>query len=122
MAGDRSEEIVVRYIREQVPGAMAIRHVAAESETSGWDVEYKDADGNLYAVEVKGSSGSAFVSFDVTDGEPREARRLGQRYWIYLVSDCFSSHPKLQRIQDPAAMLDSNVFATKPIAWRIWLT
>ena len=119
IAGDRSEEIVARYIQEKVPGVTAFRHVAVEGETPGWDMEYTDADGNFCAVEVKGSSGSAFVNFDLTDGELSAARRLGRKYWIYLVSDCFSSSPKLQRIQDPAAMLDSNVLTAKPIAWRI---
>ena len=120
IAGDRSEQIATRYIRERVVGATTIRHVAAEGETPGWDIEYKDADGHLNAVEVKGSSGSAFANFDITDGELNAARRLGRFYWIYLVSDCFGSNPKLQRVQDPAAMVDSRFLMIKPITWRIW--
>jgi uncharacterized protein DUF3883 len=120
MIGDRAEEIAAKYIRQRVPAASAIRHVAAEGETPGWDLEYKDADGVLHAVEVKGSFGCGFVNFDMTDGELAAARRLENRYWIYLVSDCCSLTPKVQRIQNPAAMVDCNVLVAKPIAWRIW--
>jgi hypothetical protein len=37
--GERSEQIVTGYIRERVPRATAIRHVAAEGDTPGWDFE-----------------------------------------------------------------------------------
>jgi hypothetical protein len=119
MIGDRGEEIAVKYISLRVPAASAIRNVAAEGETPGWDLEYKDADGMLQAVEVKGSSGSGFVNFEMTAGELTAARRLGHQYWIYLVSECCSSTPKVQRIQNPAAMVDCNALLAEPIAWRI---
>jgi hypothetical protein len=88
-------------------GATEIRHVAADGETPGWDIQYRDADGELNAVEVKGASGSAFPNFELTQGEFNAARRFGRLYSVYLVADCFSSDPKVQRIHDPAALLQA---------------
>jgi len=118
--GDRAEEIIFRYIRETVAGATAVRHVAADGETPGWDIEYQDANGELNAVEVKAASGSAFANFELTQGELNAARRLRRLYWVYLLADCLSSNGKLERIQDPAALLDAGRLKAEPIAWRIW--
>jgi hypothetical protein len=119
IAGDRAEQIVLRFIGESVMGARDIRHVAADGEKPGWDIQYLDADGNLNAVEVKGSSASAFPNFELTQGEFNAARRLGRRYGVYLVADCFSRNPKVQRIQDPVALLGQRSLEAHPILWRI---
>jgi hypothetical protein len=118
--GHRAEEIALRYVHEAGLGATQIRHVAISSETPGWDIEYIDPTGELNAVEVKGSSGAAFPNFEFTDGELTAARRLGPRYWIYLVANCLGTRPRLYRIQDPAALLSQGLLCAAPLAWRIW--
>ena len=94
--------------------------MAISGETPGWDIEYTDPTGELNAVEVKGSSGAAFPNFEFTHGELEAARRLGPRYWIYLVANCLDTCPRLYRIQDPAALLSQGLLFAAPLAWRIW--
>jgi hypothetical protein len=120
IVGHRAEEITMRYLHEILTGATHIRHVAISGETPGWDIEYTDLGGQLNAVEVKGASGTAFTNFEFTQGELEAARRLGSRYWIYLVADCLGTRPKLYRIQDPASLIDKELLSATPIAWRIW--
>jgi hypothetical protein len=120
VVGHRAEEIALRYVHEFGVGATQIRHVAISGETPGWDIEYTDPTGELNAVEVKGTSGAAFPNFEITYGEMEAARRLGPRYWIYLVADCLGTCPKLYRIQNPAALLNQGLLSAEPLAWCLW--
>jgi hypothetical protein len=120
IVGDRAEEIAVRYIRERVAGATDIRHVAIIGETPGWDIEYVDTAGELNAVEVKGATGAAFTCFELTSGELTAARRLGPRYWVYLVVNCLGSSVMVECIRDPAALIHKGLFTSEPSVWRIW--
>ncbi len=120
IVGDRAEEIAVRYIRECIAGATAIRHVAIIGETPGWDIEYVNTAGELNAVEVKGSTGAAFPVFELTSGELMAARRLGPRYWVYLIANCFGSSVRVECIRDPAALIDNGSLTSEPSVWNIW--
>jgi len=120
IVGHRAEEITMRYLHEVLTGATHIRHVAISGETPGWDIEYTDLEGQVNAVEVKGASGTAFTNFEFTQGELEAARRLGSRYWIYLVAGCLGTCPRLYRIQGPASLIDKELLSATPIAWRIW--
>jgi len=68
------------------------------------------------AVEVKGTTGSAFASFEMTDGEWEQAQRLRGRYELYLVSKCASTEPVITKIVDPFGRAD---FDVTPVLWRI---
>lgn len=120
VVGDRAEEIALRYIRERVAGATDTRHVAIVGETPGWDIEYLDAAGKLNAVEVKGATGAAFTCFELTSGELTAARRLGPRYWVYLVANCLGSSVLVECVQDPAALIDNGRLTSEPAVWGIW--
>jgi len=63
--------------------------VAKEGEKPGWDIHYNDGD-YLVAVEVKGTSGSLFSNIELTAQEWKAAQSLGDRYWLYLVTDCLN--------------------------------
>ena len=117
--GDRAEAIAVRYVREQVAGAINVRHVAAERETPGWDIEYTDASGEKIAVEVKGASGSAFANFELTAGELTAAKLLRERYWLFLVCNCLGVSPRIERIQDPFGLIEKGTLAIDPTMWRV---
>ncbi len=119
IAGDRSEGIAIRYIRERVLGATNIRHVASAGETPGWDIEYRDADGNLNAIEVKGTSGDAFISFEMTDNELAAARNLGQCYWIYLIAKCLGRRANVHAVRNPFAKIEQGQFLCRPSVWRL---
>lgn len=42
---------------------------------------------------------------EVTENEWVKACNLRDRYWLYVVYDCASPHPRLLRVQDPFANL-----------------
>jgi hypothetical protein len=79
--------------------------VAGEGGTPGWNIEYLSGAGELNAVEVEATTASTFLNFEPTAGELSAARKLGEKYWVYLVSDCLTARPRLQIVKDPAGLL-----------------
>ena len=63
------------------------------------------ADGPLedLAIEVKGRRG--YGSIEISDNEWAKACNLRGRYWLYVVFDCATAHPRLVRICDPFGKL-----------------
>ena len=61
------------------------------------------ADGRLLSIEVKGRAGIGTV--ELTENEWVAACNLCDRYWLYVVFNCASSHPRLWRVQDPFGKL-----------------
>src|SRR5205085_5140875 len=105
--GRRAEEIAHQFLRDNAErlGAKNIRWVAQEGSTPGWDLQYENQEGDVVAVEVKGTTGPHFGSIDVTSGEWNAATTLGHRYWLYLVANCCTKRPVIQRLQNPAQLL-----------------
>ena len=120
LIGRRAEEIAHRFIlnRSDSLGATNIRWVAQEGLTPGWDLQYENLQGEMIAVEVKGSAGPAFGSIDITAGEWRAALTLTNHYWLYLVANCFGKEPIVQRIQNPARLLDLGEATILPVVYR----
>jgi len=46
--------------------------------------------------------------------EWKKARRHGEQYWLYIVTQAGTDSPQLQRIQDPVGQfeIDEDIFAT----------
>lgn len=55
------------------------------------------------AIEVKGRADSGEV--ELSENEWAKAINLRDRYWLYVVFNCASPHPRLLRIQDPFGRL-----------------
>ena len=55
------------------------------------------------AIEVKGRAGSGGVEMEVN--EWANACNLRDGYWLYVVFDCATAHPRLVRVQDPFGKL-----------------
>lgn len=55
------------------------------------------------AIEVKGRAGSGNV--EMSENEWAKACNLRSGYWLYVVFDCATPHPRLVRVQDPFAKL-----------------
>lgn len=55
------------------------------------------------SIEVKGRAGIGEV--EVSDNEWAKACNLRDRYWLYVVYECSSAHPRLLRVQDPFGKL-----------------
>jgi hypothetical protein len=118
--GRRAEELVHRYLQERAGqlGARNIRWIAKEGGTPGWDLQYETPKGELIAIEVKGTTGARFANIELTVGEWTAAAALEERYWLYLVADCCTSTPKIQRLQNPARLVHSGAASIIPIVYR----
>jgi hypothetical protein len=118
--GDRAESIVLRHLKDSlsVEEGQCLRWVAASGEKPGWDIEYRRA-GELVAVEVKGTAGPLFSGVELTAREWEAAQALRERYWLYLVAECFGSAPAVQAIQDPVAEVSAGSWTLTPVLWRI---
>jgi hypothetical protein len=119
--GDRAEEIVYRHLLRTLPDneSDTVRWVARDGETPGWDIEYTNSDHRLIAVEVKGTSGAAFPSIEITARELMAAEKKGDRYWLYLVSNCLQQKPTIEPIRNPYALMKRGILSAVPTNYRI---
>lgn len=77
------------------PGARA----AGLTDWPGFDLLSRRPDGEERAVEVKGRAGVGDV--ELSENEWVRADNLRARYWLYVVYNCASDAPRLERVQDP---------------------
>ncbi|SEP09077.1 protein of unknown function [Luteibacter sp. UNC138MFCol5.1] len=109
LIGDAGEAAVFAHLIATLDPKLAstVRWVASEGETPGWDIEYRDARGELVRVEVKSTTGDKFVSFEITANELAAAKSYGAQYHLYLVANCLSlNRRKLQVFMDPSKIFD----------------
>ena len=55
------------------------------------------------SIEVKGRRGSG--SIELSDNEWAQACNMRDQYWLYVVFDCATPHPRLVRVCDPFGKL-----------------
>ncbi len=72
---------------------------AGLGEYPGFDLLSRRPDGEVCCIEVKGRAGVGDV--DISENEWAKACNLRKEYWLYVVLNCASSHPRLMRINDP---------------------
>ena len=75
---------------------------AGLTDHPGFDLLSKYSTRQL-SIEVKGRAEIGNV--ELTENEWVAACNLRDRYWLYVVFNCASSHPRLLRIQDPFGKL-----------------
>jgi superfamily II DNA or RNA helicase len=71
---------------------------AGLSDNPGFDLLSHRPEGQR-GIEVKGRAGIGDV--EMTENEWAKACNERDRYWLYVVFDCASPHPRLVRVQDP---------------------
>lgn len=69
----------------------------------GFDLLSRHTETGERNIEVKGRAGIGDV--ELSENEWAKACNLRDRYWLYVVYDCASPHPRLLRVQDPFAAL-----------------
>ncbi|CEP69111.1 SNF2-related [Moorella glycerini] len=65
----------------------------------GFDLLSRHPAGEERAIEVKGRA--SIGDIELSENEWARACNLRHRYWLYVVYDCASAHPRLLRVQDP---------------------
>jgi hypothetical protein len=119
--GDRAEEIVIKFLEESLPQneKITIRWISKAGETPGWDISYYNAENQLVAIEVKGTTGESFPNVEITANEWNAAIELQERYWIYLVTGSLGLNPQIQRLQNPFKLKEAGILNVTPVLWKI---
>jgi hypothetical protein len=95
--------------------------VAGKGEKPGWDMKYKDLNGQRVAVEVKGTAAAGFTSIELTANEWAAAIDLRDKFCPCLVTSCRGDEPGIYSIRDPyGAKLDGRILVS-PASWRVIL-
>ena len=76
---------------------------AGLTDWPGFDLLSHRAGGERRAIEVKGRAGTGPV--EMSENEWAKACNLRDEYWLYVVFDCATPHPRLVRVRDPFAKL-----------------
>ena len=76
---------------------------AGLTDWPGFDLLSHRAGGERRAIEVKGRAGTGHV--EMSENEWAKACNLRDEYWLYVVFDCATPHPRLVRVRDPFAKL-----------------
>jgi SNF2 family DNA or RNA helicase len=76
---------------------------AGLSANPGFDIESRRPAEDPRAIEVKGRA--SIGDIELTENEWIRACNVRERYWLYVVYDCASPHPRLLRVQDPFSKL-----------------
>jgi len=93
------------------------------NRTPGWDITSYDLNGHKIFIEVKASEGKTINDVELTIKEWTEARKCieNDKYFIYLVTNVFSKKPKIERIKNPAKLVDKKILNLKIIRYQLRL-
>jgi hypothetical protein len=76
----------------------------------GYDLLSKDKSGEILRyIEVK-STGADWNGILLSPTQFREAQRLGELYWLYVVENTESPNPRVYPIQNPAGLAEKFIF------------
>jgi len=102
--------VKVAWAYEEAQGATVsdvskpvLARAASLSDWPGFDLLARRPGCEERAIEVKGRARSGDI--EVKENEWTKACNLRERYWLYVVYDCATPHPRLLRVQDPFGKL-----------------
>lgn len=127
LVGLKGEQCVIkaeinRLMSENAPKHIIdrIQHLSLISDSYGYDILSFNYDGTPRYIEVKTTTrSSSDFSFEITANEYQTALELGENYYIYIVFNITSLHPKIWPIKNP--FTNGNVVVT-PIKYRVDLS
>lgn len=120
--GDRGESIVMKYeidfliSNEKNNLAEAVRHIAKETDSAGYDILSFDLDGNQKHIEVKATRSNNIESarFMISSSELEMSKKL-KNYSIYYIFDVNSKKPKIIKLKDP---FSNDKISLEPVGYR----
>jgi hypothetical protein len=102
--------VKVAWAHEEAHGAVVkdvstpmLASAAGLPERPGFDLLSFRSSGEERGIEVKGRAGIGDI--EITENEWVKACNLRERYWLYVVYECATAHPRLLRVQDPFGKL-----------------
>jgi superfamily II DNA or RNA helicase/DNA-binding XRE family transcriptional regulator len=96
--------LALEYERERGAEVKDVSHpelarLAGLGDWPGFDLHSVHPTGAERAIEVKGRAGVGSV--ELSENEWAKAGVLRDQYWLYVVFECATAHPRLWRVQDP---------------------
>ena len=123
--GDKGEEIVfdleVAKLKKLGRDPSAIKWLAREGITPGWDITSVDEAGQPLHIEVKASIGAGVSNLVLTANEYSAAKDHKSKYCIYLVTNVMKERPTIEIIRDPLKRIKSGELTAEISAWLIGL-
>ena len=128
--GDRGEFVVVqaevsRLMKElsisKSKAKSLVKWVSRESDSYGYDIQSVNKDKTSRYIEVKATQRNVGdIDFYYTENEYETAKRFGKDYYIYVVYEIRTPHPKVWVIQNP---FDDGVgVSMKPVKYKVQLS
>ena len=128
--GDRGEYVVIQAEVSRLMNELSISEskakkliqwVSRESDTYGYDIKSVNSDKTPRYIEVKATQRNVGdMDFFYTENELETAKRLGKDYYLYVVFEILTPHPKVWAIKNP---FDDGVgINMKPVKYKVQLS
>ena len=128
--GDRGEYVVIqaevsRLMKElsisESKAKNIIKWVSRESDAFGFDIQSVNKDQTPRYIEVKATQRKVGdIDFYYTENEYETAKKYGKDYYIYVVYEILTPHPKIWVIKNP---FDDNIgIKMKPVKYKVQLS
>ena len=128
--GDRGEYIVIqaetkRLMKElsitETKTKKLIKWVSRESDAFGFDIQSVNKDKTPRYIEVKATQRKVGdMDFYYTENEYETAKKYGKDYYIYVVYEILTPHPKVWVIKNPFE--DGEGVKMKPVKYKVQLS
>ena len=129
--GDRGEYIVYQAevsrlmeelsITEAEEAKKRIKWVSRESDAYGYDIQSVNKDKTPRYIEVKATQRKVGdMDFYYTENEYETAKKYGKNYYVYVVYEILTSHPKVWIIKNPFE--EKEGVKMKPVKYKVQLS
>ena len=128
--GDRGEYVVYqaeisRLMTEssitEAKAKKLVKWVSRESDSYGYDIKSVNKDKTPRYIEVKATRGKAgSMNFYYTENEYETAKKYGENYYIYVVYEILTAHPKIWMIKNP--FIKGKGINMRPVKYKVELS
>ena len=127
--GDRGEYVVYQAEVSRLMKGLSIteakakkliKWVSRESDSYGYDIQSVNIDKTPRYIEVKATRGKAgSMDFYYTENEYETAKKYGENYYIYVVYEILTVHPKIWMIKNP--FIKGEGINMRPVKYKVEL-
>lgn len=97
-----------------------IKWVSRESDSYGYDIQSVNKDKTPRYIEVKATRDKAgSMDFYYTENEYETAKKNGENYYIYVVYEILTTHPKIWMIKNP--FIKGEGINMRPVKYKVEL-
>ena len=128
--GDRGEYIVIQAETQRLMKELSIteakvkkliKWVSRESDAFGYDIQSVNKDKTPRYIEVKATQRKVGdMDFYYTENEYETAKKYGKDYYIYVVYEILTPHPKVWVIKNPFE--DGEGVKMRPVKYKVQLS